>query len=111
VSQNFAETLQDARTLKGLSLRAAAVVLAITPSYLSDIENDRRIPSEEVMQRIATLYGLDFDNLMCLAGRLGEVTEKYIKRQPEAIRLMRRCAEAKLTAAELGDLIRKIGDL
>ena len=77
----------------GLSLRTLAKQLSVTPSYMSDIENDRRVPAEDVLRQIGATLGLDFDLLMAQAGRLGEQAVRYIRRTPSAGILFRRLAE------------------
>ncbi len=98
---SLGEWLRDARMEKDISLRSLATQLDITPSYLSDIENDRRIPAEDVLQKLTKALELDFEDAMALAGRFGEQTERYVRRQPEAVKLMRRVSAANLSAAEL----------
>ena len=98
---SLGEWLRDARMDKEVSLRALAGQLNITPSYLSDIENDRRVPAEDVLKKLTDALGLSFDDAMAMAGRFGEQTDRYIKRQPEAVKLMRRVSAANLTAEEL----------
>lgn len=99
------EWLRDARIAKGVSLRSVAAQLEITPSYLSDIENDRRTPAEDVLRKLTEAVGVDFEDAMALAGRFGEVAERYIKRQPGAVRLMRQVSAANLSAADLEEII------
>ena len=82
--------------------------LEITPSYLSDIENDRRIPSEEVLQRISDELELDFDDLMARAFKLGEDVERYIKRHPGVGVLFRKIAEQQPTDEQLRKLARDV---
>ena len=89
----------------GKRLRPFAEELELAPSYLSDIENDRRVPSEEVMKRIAGKLGLDFDHLMALAGRFGEEAERYIKKNPAAGVLFRRISQGNLREEELKKLL------
>lgn len=107
---SFGETLREARVKKGVSLRSVAGKLDITPSYLSDIENDRRIPSEDVLQQLATLLDLDFDDLMARAGRFGEEAERYLKHQPTAVKLFRRISESNLDEEQLKELLRAVDD-
>lgn len=107
---SLGEILRQARIEKGVSLRGLARQLSITPSYLSDIENDRRVPAEEVLQRMADFLGLAFDDLMTRAGRFGEQTEQYMRKQPEAVRLFRRISEADLSEAALRELQRSIDE-
>lgn len=107
---SFGEMLREARVKKGVSLRSLAAELKITPSYLSDIENDRRVPSEDVLQLLALLLGLDFDDLMAQAGRFGEEAERYLKHQPTAVKLFRRISESNLGEDQLKDLLRAVDD-
>jgi transcriptional regulator with XRE-family HTH domain len=99
------ETIYHARTAHGLSLRAAAKCVGITASYLSDIENERRVPAEEVLERIGLGLGVSVDELMALAGRFGEEADRYLKQHPIAGRLLRTIAERRLSDAELRRLL------
>lgn len=89
-AKTLGDTLREARLDKHLGLRELARHLDKSPSYLSDIENDRRVPSEEVLAELAKLLGLDFEQLMALAGRLGAETRRLVERSPEAVALFRR---------------------
>ena len=42
----------------------------ISPQYLNDIERDRRVPPDYLLQRIAGQLGIDLDYLVFLAGRI-----------------------------------------
>ena len=99
------DEIREARMKAGKRLRPFAEELELAPSYLSDIENDRRVPSEEVMKRIAGKLGLDFDHLMALAGRFGEEAERYIKKNPAAGVLFRRISQGNLREEELKKLL------
>jgi transcriptional regulator with XRE-family HTH domain len=92
------QQIRDARVAAGLSLRALARRLEVAPSYMNDIENDRRVPSEAVLRRIASEVGLDADLLLAAAGRAGEGqgARKYIREQPAAGVLFRRLSDARL---------------
>lgn len=76
-----------------MTLRELAAATGKTPSYLSDIENDRRVPSEAVLRSIADALDLDFDDLMASAGRFGQDADRYLKRNPQAGALFRRMSE------------------
>jgi transcriptional regulator with XRE-family HTH domain len=112
-AHTLGDYVRQARLAKALSLRDLAAKLDLAPSYLSDIENDRRVPSEEVLRRLSTELELDFDQLMAFAGRFGDRADRYLKRNPTAGRLFRRLSEANLGEQELkkllhqADLLRK----
>lgn len=89
-----------------LTLRTVAGKLGITPSYLSDIELDRRVPAHEVLEGLARLLKLDPDELWSRAGRLDPRTQAYLRRSPGAVRLFRRIAAHGLSEAELAELER-----
>ncbi len=88
-----------------------AAKLELAPSYLSDIENDRRIPSEEVLRGLSKELKLEFDELMALAGRFGNRAERYLKRNPTAGRLFRRISEANLGEEDLKRLLREAEEM
>lgn len=103
--QTLGDIIREARMKAGIRLRALAFDLSLTPSYVSDIENNRRVPSEEVLQSIAEKLKLDFDHLMALAGRFGESAERYMKRHPTAGVLFRRISESNLREEDLHRLL------
>jgi transcriptional regulator with XRE-family HTH domain len=103
-NKTLGQVIRDARVAAGTSLREFARTLEITPSYQSDIENDRRIPSEEVLKRVAGLLSLDFEELMALGGRFGDDAERYLRRHPTAGALFRKLSETN--APE--DILRKM---
>jgi len=109
-AKTLGETIREARTPKG-SLREFAKKLDITPSYLSDIENDRRVPAEDVLRRIADLLGLDFDELMAKAGRFGEDADRYMRRHPTAGVLFRQLSDSNLADDDLAKLLKKAEEL
>ena len=79
--KTIGEIIAEARKNSGLSLRDLAAKLEIHFTYLADIEKNRVIPSETIIKSFALqpeLY-LEFDELMALAGRIGEDAENYLK--------------------------------
>lgn len=109
-SKTLGDVIREARTPKG-SLREYAKKLDITPSYLSDIENDRRVPAEDVLRKIAELLGLDFNDLMARAGRFGEDADRYMRKHPTAGVLFRQLSESNLADDDLAKLLKKAEEL
>jgi transcriptional regulator with XRE-family HTH domain len=101
------EIIRKTRVAGGRSLREFAKALGITPSYQSDIENDRRVPSEEVLKKIAELLSLDYEELMALAGRFGEEAERYLRRHPTAGALFRKLSETNAPEDVLRKMLRE----
>ena len=105
------DIINEARVRKRLGLRALARELKIAPSYLSDIENDRRVPSETVLRDMARVLALDFDQLMQEAGRLGEGEEQYFLANELAGELFRRIARSQLDQEALEKLMSSLQEL
>jgi transcriptional regulator with XRE-family HTH domain len=101
------EVIRKARVADGRSLREFAKALGITPSYQSDIENDRRVPSEEVLKKTAELLSLNYEELMALAGRFGEDAERYLRRHPTAGALFRKLSETNASEDVLRKMLRE----
>ena len=108
---SLGDLINEARIRKRLGLRALARELEIVPSYLSDIENDRRVPSEAILRKISQQLDLDFDMLMQQAGRLGEDAEQYLKQSQLAGQLFRRIANSQLDERGLEELMANLDDI
>lgn len=68
-STELGRTLHNQRTMKGLSLRAVADPAGISPSYLQKLERGEvRDPSPNVLHRLSEQLGLNYGELMRLAG-------------------------------------------
>ena len=104
---SLGDEIRDARVAKGLGLRALARLIEIAPSYLSDIEYNRRLPSEEVLRNICRHLELDVDRMLALAGRFGDGADEYLKQAPNAGVLFRRAQEHNLTDEDLRKLIQQ----
>ncbi len=109
--KTIGETIRDARSAADLSLRDLSKELGISPSYLSDIENDRRVPSEEVVTQLATSLKLNFNDLMARAGRVGDQAERYLKHHPTAGVLFRRISDKRLPEDQLQKLLRAVENM
>lgn len=103
------EVIAQARQNAGLSLRDLSGRIQIHFTYLADIEKNRVIPSETVIKNISLQneLKLEFDELMALAGRLGEKAEAYLKTSPQFGRLVRLIAHEELSSKEVLELTEK----
>lgn len=111
--KSLGDRVKEARVEASLTLRGMAKVLGLSPSYLNDIEYDRRTPSDDVLQKIANLLGLDLDELLAAAGRVGisKDAEQYIRENPSAGVLFRRVTKERVPEAELKKLIEHVDGL
>jgi len=108
---SLGHVIREARGHAGLSLRELSKRVSKTPSYLSDIENDRRVPSEEVLRQLGSVLHLQFDDMMARAGRLGETTLRYLRHHPSAGVLLRRLADLSVSEADLEELLEQVQKL
>ncbi len=101
--KTIGEIISQARRISGLSLRTVAARIPINYSYLSDIEKNRRSPSEKVIKGLCQQeeLNLDFDYLMAYSGRLGEEVENYLKEHPLFGSLIRDIARENFTDTKL----------
>lgn len=58
--KSFGESLRERRQAKGWTLDDAASRLDCTKQYLSEVENDKTIPSLTFVKKLASLYGAKF---------------------------------------------------
>jgi transcriptional regulator with XRE-family HTH domain len=105
------DQIRVGRARRKMTLRELAAATDNSPSYLSDIENDRRVPSEPVLRAIADTLGLDFDDLMASAGRFGENADRYLKRNPQAGVLFRRLSERNVAPEVIKRLMSEVPEL
>ena len=62
----FSQRLKQLRTTKHLTQGQVADRIGVTASMVSSYETDIRLPSYEVLIRIANLFGVTVDYLLCL---------------------------------------------
>lgn len=62
---DFSLRLKQLRLEKHLTQAQVAERIGVTPSMVSSYETDIRLPSFEVMLRIADLFGVTVDYLLC----------------------------------------------
>ena len=80
--------LFKARDDKGLSMRAVARKANVSLSYMCELENNVKIPSEPVLTRICKALELDLEDANCRIGRFPEDIARKLC-EPGARRLVR----------------------
>lgn len=110
-NETFGDRVRIARARRRLTLRQLGQLTGNTASYLSDIENDRRVPSEAVIRTLAEVLELDVDDLLAAAGRFGEDADRYIRRNPEAGILFRRMSSRNVSADVIRRMLEEVPEL
>lgn len=101
--KTLAERIRELRDQKDLSLREFAKQLDnISPAHISDIENGRRYPSNELLQKMAGVLGVKFGELKQLDVRLPvEELKRAMRLDPALGFALRKVAEKKVSADEI----------
>lgn len=98
-NRNFADRLRRLRWKKGVGLKRAAPQLGVSYTYLSKIENNKAVPSPELLERIATYYEADTDELFILADKIPDDIRDILRDNPrEALDFLRRRFSGEITS-------------
>lgn len=84
--KSFGQFLREKRVEKGFSLRKFAESVGVSPTYLSQVEQDNvDPPTADRVKRMAELLGESVDEWTALAGRLTEDLPGIIHEAPTAV--------------------------
>lgn len=87
----FGQLLRQLRKERQLGIKKLAPDLDVNYTYLSKLENDKAIPSEELVRRIARYFDYDADKLLLAADRVPGDAIAIIRRRPDlTLRYLRR---------------------
>lgn len=105
--KTFGQTLREARLAKGFTLRKFADEVGISPTYLSQVEQDNvDPPTAERVKTMADLLGANSDEWISMAGRLPEDLPGIIQKQPTKMPELLREVSG-LTPQQLTELLQK----
>lgn len=100
----FGDVLREKRMAKGFSLRRFAQLVDVSPTYLSQVEQDNVAPpTADRVKRMAEILGENVDKWTALAGRLAEDLPKIIQESPTDVPDLLRAVRG-LTAEQLRKL-------
>lgn len=103
-TSRFGERIRALRLAKGMTLREFARLLEVSPTYVSQIEQDKYAPpAEERVLRMAEILDQDADELLALAGRVADDLPEIIRRHPRELATFLRTVR-DLPAAEIRKL-------
>jgi len=78
------------RYIEGVGIKQLAPEVGLDYTYLSRLENDKAIPSEEAIGRISNYFKCDKDELMLLADKVPEDVKHILRDNPrEALEYLR----------------------
>ncbi|MCX6575289.1 MAG: helix-turn-helix transcriptional regulator, partial [Candidatus Aminicenantes bacterium] len=79
---SFGNSIRNLRERRGLSIKNLAATLKVNYTYLSKIENNRSIPSEEFIEKLARVFNYDPEELKIRAGKIPEEIVKILQENP-----------------------------
>ena len=109
--ETFGERIRRIRTEKNLGLRETAKKAGISPTFLSRVESaqERAVPAEDTIRRLAEAIGDDFNELMALAGRVPSDVKDYVSGDPKMPEFLRLAREQNVSAEDLIAMLRGQG--
>ena len=97
----FGSTLRKTRSAKGITLRAFAAMVGVSPAYLSQVEQGNiEAPTAERIKRMAELLDVNADTWTALAGRIPGDLQDIIKSKPSELPELLRVAGG-LTSSQI----------
>ena len=106
INKNFGTYIRELRVKNEIGQRELSKKIGIAPSYLNDIEkNKRSAPKPAIIKKIALILKADLVLLNDLAGiskkSIAPDISEYIKKNPEIISLVRTIKENNLRTAQI----------
>lgn len=90
MQKKLGNILNEARTARGWSLVEAGEKLGISKSQVHNLEQGYIArPKMELLEKIASVYGLPYDEVVIMGGRLPKDVYYKIVYNPELIKLIR----------------------
>ena len=94
---HLGEEIRRFRLLAGYTLRGLAADVGVSAAHLSDIEHNRRRPSEKLLRKLADKLrkvGATYESLEKLISGIDHETREWAATTPGARALLRRLLEA-----------------
>jgi phosphoenolpyruvate phosphomutase len=112
-SGTFGSYIRKLRIKNGIGQRELAKKIGVAPSYLNDIEKDKRTaPKKELIKKLSIILKAELELLYDLAGNskktIAPDVEDYILNNPNIISLLRVAKENKISDKEIKQLEKKI---
>lgn len=94
MKETFGERVRRKRQAKQITLRKFAALIDVSPTYISQIENNRfSPPTEEIICKIAQVLEEDKDELLALVNKVHSDLPPIINRFPKEVATFLRTAQ------------------
>lgn len=110
--KTFGQMLREKRVAKGYSLRKFAELVDVSPTYLSQVEQDKveSPPTVERLNRMAEVLGENCDEFVSHAGRVPGDLPRIIQSRPDTIPELLRTAKG-LKPDQMRELLERAKEL
>ena len=103
-STKLGRTIRKLRLKAEITLRELARRVKVSAAHMSDIEKERRMPSDDLLRRIAeelAHVGAKYEELRLLKPRIEDDVERWYTEDPEVRALFREAKDSGLSAREI----------
>ena len=112
-SGTFGSYIRKLRIKNGIGQRELAKKIEVAPSYLNDMEKDKRAaPKKQLIKKLSSILKADLELMYDLAGSSKKTVasdiEEYIKNNPEIISFIRTIKASKIGKEEIKKLENQI---
>ena len=108
---HLGQEIRRLRLRAGFTLRGLAADLEVSAAHMSDIEHNRRRPSEKLLRKIADRLrkvGATYDSLEQLISGIDTKTREWAASTPGARALLRRLLEADVDPQKIHRALEKL---
>lgn len=107
--ESIGEAIRRLRLEAGYTLRGFAEMVGISAPYQSDIEHNRRVPTDELLRKTAKILSrklpVTYEALRKLSARIETDLQQLVQQTPEVNQLLR---EVKQTGRPASEVIREL---
>jgi len=112
-TKTFGSYIRELRTNKEIGQRELAKKIGVAPSYLNDMEkNKRAAPKNSIIKKLSNILKADLNLMYDLAGdskkSIAADVEEFIKENPSIISLIRSIKENNVSSEEINKLEKKM---
>lgn len=110
MNKNIGEEIKELRIKAGYTLRAFAKEVDASAAHISDIEHNRRLPSDVLLERIVVVLarvGASMEQFRKLDTRLDPLTKKWVEDNPEARQILRVSKDSGKSVNEILEMLQK----
>ncbi|MFH1653611.1 MAG: helix-turn-helix transcriptional regulator [Pseudomonadota bacterium] len=101
--ETLGNKIRKERKKRSISLRKLAENLEIAPAYLVDIEKDRRIPSQDIIQKIADLLDVPIVELQQFGSDIPKPVKEWLEGNPVISKILNLIKKTSIPEKTISD--------